>query len=117
MSVLNAKRRLAPLLLACSGWLVLALTVFGGIGPLRAIAVFAFALTCPGLAIVRLLPLTEPLERVVVAVAMSLSLATLAAEAMYIAHVLRPALILAMLAAVCTAAAAPEAVRGVKARW
>jgi uncharacterized membrane protein len=100
------------LLLAASGWLVFGLTAVTGQPAVRAPAVFAFVLICPGLAVVRLLPLRDHLERAVLAVALGLSLTALAAEGMAISHVLRPALVLVALASLCTAAAAAEVARG-----
>ena len=108
-------KRMIPVLLAVSGWLVLGITAVGGLQTIRPFAVFTFTLIGPGAALVRLLPLTERLERAVLTVAVSLSLATLAAEAAYIGHVLQPAVVLAGLATVCSAAAATELARGVKA--
>ena len=104
-----------PVLLAVSGWLVLGITAVGEFQAIRPLAVVAFTLTGPGAAVVRLLPLTERLERAVLTVAISLSLATLAAEAAYIGHVLQPAVVLVGLATVCSAAAATELARGVTA--
>ncbi len=115
MSSSQARKLAIPLLLAVSGWLVLGITALGEFQAIRPLAVFAFTLTGPGTALVRLLPLRERLERAVLAVAVSLSLATLTAEAAYIGHVLHPAVVLAGLAAVCSAAAAVELTRGVRA--
>jgi uncharacterized membrane protein len=100
------------LLLGVSGWVVLGITVAGAFQAIRPLAVFAFVLTAPGTAVVRLLPLRELLERAVLAVALSLSLAALVAEAAYIGHVLRPAVMLAALATVCTVAALAGPARG-----
>lgn len=105
-----------PVLLIVSGWLVLGITAWGGLHVLRPLAVFAFALAGPGTAAVRLLPLREFLERVVLAVAISLSLATLVAEAAYIGHVLRPIVVLIALATACSVTAAVELTRGVRIR-
>jgi hypothetical protein len=107
--------RMIPVFLAVSGWLVLGITAVGEFQAVRPFAVFAFTLAGPGTALVRLLPLAERLERAVLAVAVSLSLAALAAEAAYIGHVLHPAVVLAGLATVCSAAAAAELGRGVRA--
>jgi peptidoglycan/LPS O-acetylase OafA/YrhL len=104
------------LLLIVSGWLVLASTAVGELHAIRPLAVFAFALAGPGTALVRLLPVRERLERAVLAVAVSLSVATLVAEAAYIGHVLHPAVVLAGLATICSAAAAAELIRGVRTR-
>jgi hypothetical protein len=100
-----------PLLLIVSGWLALGITAVGSLHVVRPVAVFAFALAGPGTALVRLLPLRETLERVVLAAAISLSVATLTAEAAYIGHALRPAVVLAALAAVCSVTAAVELTR------
>jgi uncharacterized membrane protein len=100
------------LVLAASGWLVLGLTMATGQPVVRAPLVFAFVFVCPGLAVVRLLPLRDQLERAVLAVALGLSLTALAAEGMAISHILRPAMVLVALASLCTAAAAAEVVRG-----
>jgi hypothetical protein len=106
------RHRAFPLLLAVSGWLVVGITSVGGMHAARPLAVFAFALAGPGTAVVRLLPVTEFLERAVLAVAISVSLAALVAEAAYIGHLLRPAVMLMALAAACSAAAAAELARG-----
>ena len=100
------------LLLAASGWLVLGVILLTGQAAARVPLVFAFVLICPGLALVRLLPLHDRLEQAVLAVALGLSLTTLAAEGMAISHVLQPAMVLVALASLCTAAAAAEVVRG-----
>ena len=109
---LRLRRQVIPLLLAVSGWLVLGITAIGGLQAVRLLAVFAFVLAGPGTALVRLLPTREFLERAVLAVAISLSLAALVAELAYIGHVLQPAAVLVALAAVCSAAAAVELIRG-----
>lgn len=98
-------------LLAVSGWAVLGITAVAGHGLIRSVAIFAFALFGPGTAVVRLLPLRDFLERAVLAVALGLSLAALAAEAMAIAEILSPALVLTVLASICTAAALAEMAR------
>jgi uncharacterized membrane protein len=112
MRPVSPRRWGIALILAASGWLVLALTAVTGQPLLRAPAVFAFVLICPGLAVVRLLPLRDRLEQAVLAVALGLSLAALAAEGIAISHILRPALVLVALASLCTAAAAAELARG-----
>jgi hypothetical protein len=106
------RRWAIALLLAASGWLVLGITVLTGQPLIRAPAVFAFVFVCPGLAVVRLLPLREPLEQAVLAVALGLSLSALAAEGVAISHILSPVPVLVALAALCTAAAAAEVARG-----
>jgi hypothetical protein len=108
---LRLRRLRVPLFLAVSGWAVLGLTVVAGPGPIRWIAVFAFALLGPGTAVIRLLPLRDFLERAVLAVALSLSLATLTAEAVAIAHILSAVPVLVILASICTTAALVEIAR------
>jgi len=100
------------LLLAASGWLVLGVTAVTAQPAARAPLIFAFVFVCPGLALVRLLPLRDRLEQAVLTVALGLSLTTLAAEGMAISHILQPAMVLVVLASLCTAAAAAEVVRG-----
>jgi hypothetical protein len=108
---IRLRPKAAPVAMAFVGWLVLALT-FVADGPVRAIAVFAFALVGPGIAVVRLLPLRDLLERAVLALAVGMSLAALVAEAVAIAHILQPRLVLAILAAICTVAALAEMAQG-----
>jgi hypothetical protein len=112
---LRRRCRGVPLLLAVSGWVVLAITAVAGPGPIRSAAVFAFAFFGPGTAVVRLLPLRDFLEKAVLAVALGLSLVTLTAEAMAIAQILSPALMLTVLASICTAAALAEMARPMEA--
>jgi len=112
--VLRRDGAAASLLLASYGWLALAAASLSWLAPARPVAVFAFTLTGPGAALVRLLPVRELLERVTLAVALSLSLATLVAEAAYIGHRLRPLEMLAGLAALCTVAALAPLARGAK---
>jgi uncharacterized membrane protein len=110
---IDLRRQGAALALGLSGWVVLGLTALPGVQGLRPAAVFAFVLIAPGTALVRLLPFRDPLERVVLAVALSASLATLLAEAAAIGHFWHPAAMLAVLAAACSAAAVVELRRGV----
>jgi len=110
---IDLRRQGVALALGLSGWLVLGLTALPGVQGLRPAAVFAFVLIAPGTALVRLLPFRDPLERVVLAVALSASLATLLAEAAAIGHFWHPTAMLAVLAAACSAAAVVELRRGV----
>ena len=111
---IDLRRHRVALALGLSGWVVLGLTALPGVQGLRPAAVFAFVLIAPGAALVRLLPLRDPLERVVLAVALSASLATLLAEAAAIGHFWHPTAMLAALAAACSAAAVVELRRGVR---
>lgn len=127
MPSLNLRRRVIPLLLAASGWLVLAFNAVGGNEVIRSFAVFAFVLIGPGTALVRLLPLRDFLERAVLAVALGMSLAALTAEAVAISPKavepveyagsggLPPAPVLMVLATICSVAALTELARAVKA--
>jgi uncharacterized membrane protein len=108
---IRLRPRAIPVLLALSGWVVLAITIWLPAQPARSIAVFAFVLVVPGVAVIRLLPPREFLEQAVLAIALSMSLALLVAETTSIAHILRPTLALAILAAVCSAAAVTEMAR------
>jgi hypothetical protein len=105
-----------PLLLAVSGWIVLGIVAAGAPVPIRAVAVFAFTLVCPGTAVIRLLPVRDPLERAVLAVALGLSFGALVAEFTDIGRPGQPSVVLIVLALVCTAAALAELVRGARTR-
>lgn len=107
--------RLLSLLLAVSGWIVLGIVAAQAPTPARTIAVFGFILICPGAAVIRLLGLRNPLERVVLGLAIGLSLATLISEVAALGHPMRAELVLAVLASVCTVAALAEMVRGMRA--
>ncbi|GEM_PF-4121467 len=102
-------RRLAIALTpAAAGWVVLIITAVAGHSVIRAVAVFAFVLVGPGVAVVRLLPIRDVLERGVLVLALGLSLALLTAEATAISHILRPAVVLVVLILICSAAALTE---------
>ena len=108
--------RVLSLLLAVSGWIVLGIVMAQAPTPARTIAVFGFVLICPGAALIRLLRLRDPLERVVLGLAIGLSLATLISEVAALGHPVRAQLVLVVLASVCTVAALAEMVRGMRAR-
>ena len=111
------RSHVVSLLLAVSGWIVLGIVAARAPTPARAIAVFAFTLICPGAALVRLLPLRELLERAVLGAAIGLSLAALAAQTAATGRPPQALLVLAVLALVCTLAAAlAEATQGEEAR-
>jgi uncharacterized membrane protein len=111
MPTLNPRRHAIPLVLAVSGWLVLGISAATGPNIVRSVAVFAFVLLGPGVAVVRLLPIRDLLERVVLALALGMSMALLIAEAADIRHVLQPTLVLVVLAVICSAAAVTELAR------
>lgn len=110
------RSRVLSLLLAVSGWIVLGIVVAQAPTPARTIAVFGFVLICPGAVLIRLLRLRDPLERVVLGLAIGLSLATLISEVAALGHPVRAQLVLVVLASVCTVAALAEMVRGMRAR-
>lgn len=110
------RSRALSLLLAVSGWIVLGIVTAQAPTPARTIAVFGFVLICPGAVLIRLLRLRDPLERVVLGLAIGLSLATLISEVAAIGHPVRAQLVLVVLASVCTVAALAEMVRGMRAR-
>ncbi|MFD7731577.1 family 16 glycosylhydrolase [Kitasatospora phosalacinea] len=103
--------RHAPLLLAASGWLALAATALPATPPaagvLRAAAVTAFLLTCPGAATVRLarpaLRRDEHWSAAVLAVATSAALTALTTETLYLAGQFTATRVLVLLAALTTA--------------
>jgi len=113
----GVRSRALSLFLAASGWIAFGLVTAQAPTPARTIAVFGFVLICPGAALIRLLRLRESLERVVLGLAIGLSLAVLTSEAAAIGHPMRARLVLIVLASVCTAAALAEVARGRKARW
>jgi hypothetical protein len=110
--VVRLSDRVVPALLAISGWALLGVTAVGWLHAMRPFALFAFTLTVPGAALVRLLGLREPLERAVVAVALSLSLTAVVAELADIGRLLAPGPVLVVLAALCSVAAVVDLVRG-----
>jgi uncharacterized membrane protein len=110
------RSRVLSLLLAVSGWIVLGIVMAQAPTPARTIAVFGFVLICPGAVLIRLLRLRDPLERVVLGLAIGLSLATLISEVAALGHPVRAQLVLVVLASVCTVAALAEMVRGMRAR-
>ncbi|MDR0341917.1 MAG: hypothetical protein LBI49_02180 [Nocardiopsaceae bacterium] len=105
-------RRGIPLLLAASGWIALGITAIAGHDPFRFLVVLGFTLVCPGAAVARLLPLRSFLERAVLSVALGLSLAAIVSEAVAIGRILDPAIVLVILASLCTGAAAVDLGRG-----
>lgn len=87
------------------GWVAVGCTLLSGWSWLRTPVVFGFAMIGPGLAIVGLLRQRSVLEYLVLAVAFSVSLTTLVAEALAVARFWHPSLAIAILAAVTTVAA------------
>lgn len=110
------RSRVLSLLLAVSGWIVLGIVVAQAPTAARTIAVFGFILICPGMALIRLLPLRDLLERAVLGLAIGLSLAALAGEATAVGHPTRARVVLIVLASVCTVAALAEVAQGMRER-
>lgn len=85
--------RISTVTLAISGWLALAATALPALSIPRVLLSLAFILLCPGTAILRIVAATapertdgyEPLLRATLAVAASLSVATLVSEAFFLA--------------------------------
>lgn len=102
------------LALAASGWLVVLLVVLAAPVPLRVVAVFGFATVGPGLPLAGLLKRCAPLERLALAVGVSVSLTTLLAEAMSLSGMWSPTLGMVALAVVCSAGVSLRLVRDVR---
>lgn len=87
--------------------LAVALVLFWDIqSPLRPAVALWFLLICPGMALVRLMRLGDPLTTVALAIALSLALDGIVAGVMIYAHLWAPAWGLALLIAVSCAGAA-----------
>jgi uncharacterized membrane protein len=76
--------------------------------PVRSVLVAAFVLVCPGLALVRLLRLEEPLFELTLGIALSLALAGLVSVALLYAHAWSPGKGLAILAVIAFGGSAFE---------
>lgn len=59
-------------------------------GPVRGVLALWFFLTCPGMAMVGLLEITDPLAEVVLAIALSVAIGMLLALAMLVTHTWSP---------------------------
>ncbi len=98
------RAQLWPAVAVASG----ALAVFADLGhlpvPLRPLLVAWFVAVCPGMAWVSLLRLRDRLSELVIGVATSLVVATLATEAMALAHRWSPSALLVALAVACVPA-------------
>lgn len=100
--------------LAASGWVALATTVLPAAFPLRILVTVAFLLVCPGLAVTLLFTKgafvpeagrAALVEAAVLTGALSLSLSTLVAEALFLSHTFSAARALLVLAVLSSAAA------------
>jgi len=101
-----ARRRIWPLVLFAS-CLAVAITTYGWTSsPLRPLVTTWFLLACPGLALILLLPRREPVTLFVLAIAASVSLETIVAEAMLETSTWSPRAALAVFIAVTVAGSA-----------
>jgi uncharacterized membrane protein len=108
---MSSRSRLWPTLIVAST-LATGVLVFGGFdAPLRSIVVLAFLLVCPGLALVRLLRIREPVTEVTLGVALSVALAVVVPGTMLYAGAWSPQLGLALLIAATLAASVHELLR------
>jgi len=99
--------RLSPAvswMLGLSGWLALATWLLPPADPARVAATFGFVLVCPGMALVRFLRRSDPLEEFVAGLAVSISLAITVTVFMATGRWWHPGVAMAVLAAVTTGA-------------
>jgi uncharacterized membrane protein len=95
-------RRYGRFVLAISGWLVVVLVALRVGSPVRAPVAFLFVLSCPGAAVVRNWPGEDGLERLVLAVGVSMALAMIVAETLIETHTWSALLALSALALITT---------------
>lgn len=79
--------------------------------PTRFLVLLWFVGVCPGMALVRLLPIHEPAFRLSLGIATSIALGIVVAEAMAITHWWSPSVALGLLVAVALGAVGVQAVR------
>src|SRR5205807_2262468 len=82
----TAPRGRHPIALVLWAWGTVTVAALPAPVPLRVVALLGFVGLCPGLALVGLLERRDPLERLVLSVALSLALGVLVTEAMAILH-------------------------------
>lgn len=97
MTITSDLRALWPPVLLFSALLAGVLAFANLDSPLRAVIVLWFMLVCPGLALVRLIRLADPVAELAVGVAASVALATLVASALLYAGLWSPQAVLAVL--------------------
>jgi hypothetical protein len=95
-----------PQLATASGLLAGALVLAGVHSPVRVLVVLWFVLICPGMAVVRLLRLADPVAELALAVAVSITLAGLVSGVALYAGLWSPDVSLVVLVAVTAAASA-----------
>jgi uncharacterized membrane protein len=108
---LSMLRRLTPLVAAAVGVVAALLVVTDSNAAVRPFVVLPFLLAGPGLALVSLLDLDEPLEEVVLAIALSVSLDVLVALVMLYGRFWSPAAGVGFLAGVTVLACALRVLR------
>ena len=80
-----------PVFLVVSTVIVGILIGFGDGGTVQLVAIILYLLFCPGLALIRLVRLSDPLAEFVLAIASSIALDLLLAETMVLLHLWSPA--------------------------
>lgn len=103
--------RLWPALLVVSALATGALVFSGFEDPFRPVVVLAFLFVCPGLALVRLLAIGEPVTELTLGVALSIALAVLVPGTLIYTGAWSPKLGLALLIAATLAASVRELLR------
>lgn len=101
----NGGGRWPPLLLLSIGAIVLALVLIRAPALLRAAPVIAYVITVPGLAVVRLVRLSDRLAELALGVGLSLALAVVVAQAMIYSKVWSPTLGIVILVVIASVAA------------
>jgi hypothetical protein len=97
-----------PAVIAASALGALGVT-YAGVGPpLRPLVALWFLAVCPGMALIRLLGLRDPLSEVVLAIAVSLSLETIVASIMIYAGAWSPQRSLDIVVGIALAGAATQ---------
>lgn len=97
-------KAIGGVMLALSGWVVLAFVLLKVPVPARLASVFAFAFFCPGYAIMRFSRSRSIIEQLVFSIAVSLALEILVSEGFSLVHRFSAVAILATMAAITTSA-------------
>ena len=94
-----------PVLILLSSLASVGVTFADWQSPIRALLILWFIVICPGMGLVRLLRLHDPLAEFMFAIGLSIALATIVASAILYADLWSPPLILAILATISIAGA------------
>jgi len=108
---LNARDRIWPYLISILAAISAVLVVLDLPIPPRAILVLAFATVCPGMALIRLLRLEEPLMELLLAIVVSLGLAGVVAIATVYAGAWNAQIVLLALVEITLVAVLADALR------